>query len=126
MRTQNLRYRWLLGVVAVLVLGIACLAQQTEYSENKRLNMETHVNGMTGHATTGQPIYKRFCIGCHGELGRRSGRERAVDRSQAAQLHHRHLPLPLHADGNAADRHRSIRHRLAAACSTPTCRTGCR
>ena len=69
MRTQNLRYRWLLGVVAVLVLGIASLAQQTEYSENKRMNMESHVNGMTGHATTGQPTYKRFCIGCHGELG---------------------------------------------------------
>ena len=24
---------------------------------------------MTGHATVGAPIYKRFCIGCHGELG---------------------------------------------------------
>ena len=23
---------------------------------------------MTGHATAGQPTYKRFCIGCHGEL----------------------------------------------------------
>jgi len=69
MRTQNLRYRWLLGVVAVLVLGVASQAQQTEYSENKRLNMQAHVNGMTGTATTGQPMYKRFCIGCHGELG---------------------------------------------------------
>jgi len=69
MRTQNLRYRWWLGVVAVLVLGIASLAQQTEYSENKRLNMEAHVDSMTGRATTGQPMYKRFCIGCHGELG---------------------------------------------------------
>ena len=69
MRTQNLRYRWWLGVVAVLVLGIAGRAQQTEYSENKRLNMEAHVDKMTGRATTGQPMYKRFCIGCHGELG---------------------------------------------------------
>ncbi len=69
MRTQNLRYRWLLSAGAVVVLGVACLAQQTEYSENKRLNMEAHVNGMTGRATTGQPMYKRFCIGCHGDLG---------------------------------------------------------
>jgi len=69
MRTQNLRYRLLLSAGAVVVLGIACLAQQTEYSENKRLNMEAHVGGMTGRATTGQPMYKRFCIGCHGELG---------------------------------------------------------
>ena len=26
-------------------------------------------SSLTGHATVGQPIYKRFCIGCHGELG---------------------------------------------------------
>lgn len=69
MRTRILRSRLILSVVAVLVLGIACWAQQTEYSEAKRLNMESHVGNMTGHATVGQPIYKRFCIGCHGELG---------------------------------------------------------
>jgi mono/diheme cytochrome c family protein len=69
MRTRMLRSRLILSIVAVLVLGIACWAQQTEYSEDKRLNMESHVGSMTGHATTGAPIYKRFCIGCHGVLG---------------------------------------------------------
>lgn len=69
MHAQNLKYRLLLSVMAVLLLGIASLAQQTTYSENQRLNMESHVDGMTGYATVGQPIYKRFCIGCHGELG---------------------------------------------------------
>ena len=69
MRTRILRSRLILSVVAVLVLGIAGWAQQTEYSENQRLNMESHVGSMTGHARVGQPIYKRFCIGCHGELG---------------------------------------------------------
>jgi cytochrome c oxidase cbb3-type subunit 2 len=69
MRTRFLKYHLMLSIVAVLVLGIVGWAQQTEYSENQRLNMESHVGSMTGHATTGAPIYKRFCIGCHGELG---------------------------------------------------------
>lgn len=69
MRTRILQYRLILSVVAVLVLGIVAWAQQTEYSEDKRLNMESHVGSMTGHATIGAPIYKRFCIGCHGVLG---------------------------------------------------------
>ena len=69
MPTRILNYRLILIVVAVLLLGIACWGQQTEYSENQRLNMESHVGNMTGHATAGAPAYKRFCIGCHGELG---------------------------------------------------------
>ena len=55
--------------MAVLVLGIAGWHSKPSIAKTKRLNMESHVGGMTGHATTGQPIYKRFCIGCHGELG---------------------------------------------------------
>ena len=54
--------------MAVVFLATAAKAQQTEYSENQRLNMESHVGSMTGHATNGQPSYKRFCIGCHGPL----------------------------------------------------------
>jgi mono/diheme cytochrome c family protein len=69
MRAQNLKIRLMLGALAVLLLGIVSSAQQTEYSESQRLNMESHVGGRTGRATTGQPIYNRFCIGCHGELG---------------------------------------------------------
>ena len=69
MRAQELKSRLLLGAVGVLFLGIAGWGQQTEYSENQRLNMESHVGNMTGHATVGAPIYKRFCIGCHGVLG---------------------------------------------------------
>ena len=69
MRTRILKSHVVWSVVAVLLLGIAGWAQQTEYSENQRLNMESHVGNMTGHATVGAPIYKRFCIGCHGDLG---------------------------------------------------------
>ena len=69
MQKGNLKSRLSLGAVAVLFLGIASLAQQTEYSESQRMNMESHVGNMTGRATVGAPIYKRFCIGCHGVLG---------------------------------------------------------
>jgi mono/diheme cytochrome c family protein len=69
MRTRILMSRFFPTMAVVLVLGIASLAQQTEYSESQRLNMESHVGNMTGHATDGQKTYKRFCIGCHGELG---------------------------------------------------------
>ncbi len=69
MRTRTLKLPLILSAVAVVFLATVVYAQQTEYSENQRLNMESHVGGMTGHATTGQSIYKRFCIGCHGPLG---------------------------------------------------------
>jgi mono/diheme cytochrome c family protein len=69
MRTQILRRYVVPSIAAVLVLGINCWSQQTTYAENQRLNMESHVGNMTGHATAGASRYKRFCIGCHGELG---------------------------------------------------------
>jgi mono/diheme cytochrome c family protein len=69
MRTRILQGQLIFSAVAVVILATAVTAQQTEYSEDKRLNMESHVGSMTGTATAGQPAYKRFCIGCHGVLG---------------------------------------------------------
>ena len=69
MRTRIRQFELIVSAVAVVFLATALQAQQTTYSENQRLNMESHVGGRTGHAAVGQPIYKRFCIGCHGELG---------------------------------------------------------
>ena len=66
MRTRTFSFQLILSAAVVVFLATAAYCQQTEYSENQRLNMESHVGGMTGHATTGQPTYKRFCIGCHG------------------------------------------------------------
>ncbi len=73
MRIQILRRCFIPSVVTLVFFGTTCWSQQTEYSENQRLNMESHVGTMTGHATVGAPIYKRFCIGCHGELGDGNG-----------------------------------------------------
>jgi mono/diheme cytochrome c family protein len=69
MRTRTFSFQLILSAAVVVFLATAAYCQQTEYSENQRLNMESHIDGMTGHATTGQPTYKRFCIGCHGSLG---------------------------------------------------------
>jgi cytochrome c oxidase cbb3-type subunit 2 len=30
---------------------------------------ETHVGGITGEANRGKPLYRRYCVGCHGPLG---------------------------------------------------------
>jgi cytochrome c5 len=83
----------ILSAVAVVFLATAAYAQQTEYLENQRLNMESHVGNMTGHATVGQSSYKRFCIGCHGDLGDGQGENAQwIDPK-------RDFPLPLHTDG---------------------------
>ena len=34
---------------------------------------EAHVGNLTGHADAGKKLYKRFCIGCHGEQGDGNG-----------------------------------------------------
>ncbi|HYL13078.1 MAG TPA: cytochrome c [Terriglobales bacterium] len=66
----NLLERWLwLGVIVVLALAAGSWAQETEYTENQRLGMESHIGKLTGHAKAGAAPYKRFCIGCHGALG---------------------------------------------------------
>jgi mono/diheme cytochrome c family protein len=33
------------------------------------LAQESHVGPLTGNASSGKPLYKRFCIGCHGPAG---------------------------------------------------------
>ncbi|MGH9502582.1 MAG: c-type cytochrome [Terriglobales bacterium] len=59
----------ILTAVAVLALGSLSWAQVTEYDEHQRLGMESHIGKLTGHATNAQGNYRRYCLGCHGELG---------------------------------------------------------
>ena len=35
--------------------------------------MESHIGNLTGHSSAGKPLYRRFCIGCHGPSGDGAG-----------------------------------------------------
>jgi cytochrome c oxidase cbb3-type subunit 2 len=69
MRIKMLNWSWFVGAVAVLSLCGMSSAQMTKYEEDQRLNMESHVDGLTGHAIHAKGNYRRYCVGCHGEEG---------------------------------------------------------
>jgi cytochrome c oxidase cbb3-type subunit I/II len=59
----------LLTAVAVIALCGSSAAQMTQYEEDQQLSMESHIGKLTGHAIAAAGNYRRFCVGCHGELG---------------------------------------------------------
>ena len=67
MRTQQLKL--IACAVAVLALAGASSAQMAKYQEQENLGMEAHVGKLTGHASDAAMNYRRYCQGCHGELG---------------------------------------------------------
>jgi cytochrome c oxidase cbb3-type subunit 2 len=69
MHTKSLTFSLLASAVVVFGLVAWSSAQETKYSQDPRLNMESHVNGMTGQAAKAESNYRRYCLGCHGELG---------------------------------------------------------
>jgi cytochrome c oxidase cbb3-type subunit 2 len=75
MRTQQLKL--IAFAVALLAFCGLSSAQVTEYQENQNLGMEAHVGKLTGHAKDAEMNYRRYCVGCHGELGDGEG-ENAV------------------------------------------------
>jgi mono/diheme cytochrome c family protein len=58
-----------LTAVAVFALCSPSSAQMTKYMEDQRLGMESHIGKLTGHAAAAEGNYRRYCVGCHGELG---------------------------------------------------------
>jgi mono/diheme cytochrome c family protein len=58
-----------LGVLLTLTLAASTRAQVTQYDEEKRMNMEARAGEYTGHARDGALHYRRYCIGCHGDIG---------------------------------------------------------
>jgi mono/diheme cytochrome c family protein len=74
MRTQNLKF----AACAVAVLAFAGLssAQVTTVQEHEWLNSPaatSHVANYTGDAKAAAMDYRRYCVGCHGELGDGNG-----------------------------------------------------
>jgi mono/diheme cytochrome c family protein len=60
-------------VAVVLALIAVSSAQETKYSENQRLGMKSEVDGRTGHAAKAAENYRRYCTGCHGDVGDGNG-----------------------------------------------------
>jgi cytochrome c oxidase cbb3-type subunit 2 len=73
MRTKLRTWSLLLGAAAVLALPPASWAQLTKYDLESRIGMESHIGNITGHAKNAQYDYRRYCVGCHGELGDGNG-----------------------------------------------------
>jgi mono/diheme cytochrome c family protein len=77
MRTNRLKWSLLPGAAAVLTLSSASWAQNTADQQAKWMEMESHIGNLTGHAAKAKEDYRRYCVGCHGELGDGQG-ENAV------------------------------------------------
>lgn len=75
MRRSLLRWLLLTGAAAVLALPLMCAAQLTMQDIDTRLNMESHIGNITGHANSSvvKYDYRRYCVGCHGEHGDGNG-----------------------------------------------------
>src|ERR1700739_4455681 len=73
MPTRMQEWSLCLGAVALLVLTQASPAQLTKYDLETRIGMESHIGNITGHAKDGKDDYRRYCVGCHGEMGDGNG-----------------------------------------------------
>ena len=69
MRTNRLPWSLLLGAAAVLTLAPVSGAQTTPEQQQKWMGMESHIGNLSGHASNAKEDYRRYCVGCHGELG---------------------------------------------------------
>src|SRR5579863_5130277 len=70
--------QWSLLVSAAVVLGwpVTSSAQVTSYQEQQWLNTPaatSQIGNLHGTAPAGAADYRRYCVGCHGELGDGNG-----------------------------------------------------
>ena len=73
MRTRLQTWSLLLGAAVVMALAPASFAQLTKYDLETRMGTESHIGNITGHAKDAKTAYRRYCVGCHGELGDGNG-----------------------------------------------------
>ncbi len=75
MRRRLLEWSLCLGATAALAFPASSSAQITKEDIDSRLNMESHIGNLTGHANSGRVKYdyRRYCVGCHGDLGDGNG-----------------------------------------------------
>src|SRR5208283_4190271 len=76
MRTRLRNWSLWLGAAAVLALPLTSSAQlatdQLKAWETAPTSV-SHVGNITGHAKDAAGDYRRYCVGCHGELGDGNG-----------------------------------------------------
>ena len=73
MRRKLRMWTLFVGAAAALALPMPSWAQLTKYDLESRMGMESHIGNITGHAKDAKADYRRYCVGCHGELGDGNG-----------------------------------------------------
>jgi mono/diheme cytochrome c family protein len=76
MRKNWIHVSLLMGAVAVLALSITAAAQITKVQEEQWLSSpaaSSHVGNLSGDAKRAALPYRRYCVGCHGDLGDGNG-----------------------------------------------------
>ena len=73
MRTRLQTWLVRLGATAVLAVPMTSWSQLTQNDLQTRMGMESHIGNTTGHAKDAKSDYRRYCVGCHGELGDGNG-----------------------------------------------------
>jgi len=73
MRTRLQLWSLCLAALAVVMIPLSSQAQQTKYDFDSRLNIESHIGNLTGHAKDGKADYHRYCEVCHGVRGDGNG-----------------------------------------------------
>ncbi len=73
MRTTLQNWSLSLGAILAIALPSSLRAQQTKYDFETRMNMESHIGDVTGHAKDAKMDYRRYCAGCHGDRGDGNG-----------------------------------------------------
>ena len=73
MRTRLPMWSLCLGAITFAAFSLGASAQLTTSDINTRMGIESHVGNITGHAKAAKTDYRRYCVGCHGELGDGNG-----------------------------------------------------
>jgi mono/diheme cytochrome c family protein len=70
------RFAWLAASSIATVLALCAMSQAqitAEQQEQWLEGAESHIGNLTGHGKNAITDYRRYCVGCHGELGDGNG-----------------------------------------------------
>ena len=74
--TNSLKWSLWLSAVVALCLSTASYAQLTTYQQQEWLHSpaaSSHIGNLSGDARAAALPYRRYCVGCHGDLGDGNG-----------------------------------------------------